>query len=59
MTAMSATERAASLQESTDVCTGERSSSAEPTDREDLDEEKVEDNVDGMFAPITARTSYF
>ncbi|GLA33401.1 hypothetical protein AnigIFM63309_000225 [Aspergillus niger] len=56
---MSATEQAASSQESTDVCTGERSSSAEPTDREDLDEEKVEDNVDGMFAPITARTSSY
>ncbi|GKZ38060.1 hypothetical protein AbraIFM66950_009975 [Aspergillus brasiliensis] len=56
---MSVTERAESSQGSTDVCTGERFSSAGQTDRGDSEEEKLGGNVDGMFAPITARTSSY
>ncbi|OOF90786.1 hypothetical protein ASPCADRAFT_58544 [Aspergillus carbonarius ITEM 5010] len=54
---MSSTERAESSRESIGICSGERFPSTEQSDGEDLEEEKLEDNVDGTFAPISARIS--
>ena len=55
----SATERAESSQESTGMFTSDHFSSAEQADRGNTEGEKLEDNVDGMFAPITARNSSY
>lgn len=55
----SATERAESSQESTGMFTSDHFSGAEHADRGDSEGEKLEDNVDGMFAPITARNSSY
>ncbi|PWY69193.1 MFS transporter [Aspergillus sclerotioniger CBS 115572] len=52
---MSSTERAERSRESIGICSGERFPSTEQSDGEDLEEEKLEGNVDGTFAPISAR----
>ncbi|PYH90657.1 MFS general substrate transporter [Aspergillus ellipticus CBS 707.79] len=53
---MSAAQGVESSRESTDGCSGERFTSPERSDGENLEEEKLEDNVDGAFAPINSRT---
>ncbi|RAL05066.1 MFS transporter [Aspergillus ibericus CBS 121593] len=52
---MSSTERADSSRESIDVCSRERFPTTEHSDEGDLEGEKLEDNVDGTFAPISGR----
>ncbi|PYI01080.1 MFS transporter [Aspergillus sclerotiicarbonarius CBS 121057] len=52
---MSSTERAESSRETIGVCSGERFPSTDPSDGGDLEEEHLEDNVDGTFAPISGR----